>query len=155
MRRSNPLRIQPIALKHAMTWVHEHHRHELTGKQRPVVGGGWAHSVVDEEGVIHGCAIVGRPVARYLDDGLTAEVTRLATDGHHNAASMLYGASRATAKAMGYKHLVTYILASEPGTSLRAAGWVKDTTVQGRQWDRPKRSREHVLVEDRVRWWGL
>ncbi|MDX3714967.1 hypothetical protein PV733_39795 [Streptomyces europaeiscabiei] len=43
-------------------------------------------------------AIVGRPVARHLDDGTTVEVTRTASDGAHNANSLLYGASWRAAK---------------------------------------------------------
>ena len=39
-----------------------------------------------------GVAICGRPVARYLDDGLTLEILRCCTDGTDNACSKLYGA---------------------------------------------------------------
>ena len=34
-----------------------------------------------------GVAICGRPVARYLDDGLTLEILRCCTDGTYNACS--------------------------------------------------------------------
>lgn len=146
--------IHPITLKAAMAWVRRVHRHELSGKQRPVVGGLWAHAV-RADGRLCGVAIVGRPVARHLDDGSTAEVVRVATDGTHNACSALYGAASRAARALGYVRLVTYILASEPGTSLRAAGWVRDDAViKGQQWDRPNRPRQLVLVEDRQRWWA-
>lgn len=47
-------------------------------------------------------AIAGRPVNRLLDDGLTLEVVRLASDGTRNACSMLYGATWRVAKAAGY-----------------------------------------------------
>lgn len=70
-----------------------------------------------------GVAIVGRPVSRHLDDGWTLEVNRLCTDGSRNACSALYAAAWRAARAMGYKRLVTYILESENGASLRAAGW--------------------------------
>lgn len=64
----------------------------------------------------------GRPVARHLDDGWTLEVNRLCTDGTRNACSMLYAAAWRAARAMGYKRLIPYILDTESGTSLRAAG---------------------------------
>ena len=44
-------------------------------------------------GHLAGVAIVGRPVSRYLDNGLTLEVNRLCTDGTKNACSFLYGAA--------------------------------------------------------------
>jgi hypothetical protein len=85
--------------------------------------------------------IVGRPVARMRDDGLTAEVTRLCTDGTRNACSFLYGAAAKAAFALGYKRIGTYILASEPGTTLRAAGWRLIGEVKGRSWTTPSRPR--------------
>ena len=74
-------------------------------------------------GRLAGVAIVGRPVSRYLDDGLTLEVNRLCTDGTKNACSFLYGAAARAAKVLGYHRIVTYILDTESGVSLRASGW--------------------------------
>ena len=148
------LRLRPITLKAAVPWVRDHHRHERCGRQRPVVGGLWAHAV-ELNGRICGVAIVGRPVARMFDDGWTGEVVRVATDGTRNACSMLYAAASRAARALGYLRLLTCILASEPGTSLRAAGWVRDEElIRGQQWHRPSRPRQQVLVEDRQRWWA-
>src|SRR6185437_14364544 len=93
-------------------------RHHL-----PPNGGKFALAVADETATIRGVAIVAQPVARLLADGWTAEVTRVATDGCPNACSALYGACWRAARAMGYRRLVTYTLASEPGTSLIAGGW--------------------------------
>jgi hypothetical protein len=90
---------------------------------------------------IVGIAIVGRPVARGRDDGVTAEVTRLATDGTRDACSFLYGASARAAFALGFKRIGTYILASEPGTSLAAAGWRMIGEVRGRSWSCESRPR--------------
>ena len=70
-----------------------------------------------------GVAIVGRPVSRYLDNGLTLEVTRLCTTGEKNACSMLYSAAARAAKAIGYRKIITYTLDTEAGASIRAAGW--------------------------------
>jgi hypothetical protein len=95
--------------------------------------------VVDEL-ALRGVAIVGRPVARLLDDGLSVEVTRLCTDGTPNAASALYGGVRRTARAMGFRRILTYVLATEPGTSLRAAGVAASfpaASVRGAAWARP------------------
>ena len=75
------------------------------------------------DGLLVGAAIAGRPVSRMLDNGQTIEVTRLVSDGTPNACSCLLGAMRRVARAMGYARIITYTLASESGTSLRAAGW--------------------------------
>jgi hypothetical protein len=105
---------------------------------------------------LRGVATVGRPVARPLDDGLTMEVTRLCTDGAHNACSMLYGATRRAAIAKGFRRGLTYILASEDGATLRAAGWHFLWIVKGRSWDTPTRRRDDKHpTEDKQAWgWG-
>jgi hypothetical protein len=83
-----PLMVIPCTLAEANAYVKQHHRHH-----RPVVGHRFSVAVAEGERVC-GVAIVGRPVARMLDDGWTCEVTRVATDGTKNAASALYGAAR-------------------------------------------------------------
>ena len=123
------LRLQPISLKEANAFVAQHHRHH-----KPVVGHKFSISCVDENGSLHGVAIVGRPVSRYLDDGLSLEVNRLCTDGTKNACSLLYSAAWRAARAMGYKRIYTYILETENGTSLRAAGWNCDGQAGGKNW---------------------
>lgn len=127
--------IEPVSLKAANRFVSDHHRHH-----KPVVGHKFSISVMDGD-TIRGVAIIGRPVARARDDGFTLEVTRVATDGCHNACSMLYAAAWRAARAMGYRRLGTYTLQSEPGTSLRAAGWRIVHSVTGRSWDTPTRPR--------------
>jgi hypothetical protein len=107
-----------MPLDEANEFVAQHHRHH-----KPVVGHKFSIGAALADGRIVGVCIIGRPVARARDDGLTLEVTRLATDGTKDACSFLYGAARRAAFALGYKRLGTYILASEPGTSLLAAGW--------------------------------
>lgn len=111
------LELIPMTLREANAFVEQHHRHH-----KPVVGHKFSIGVSDGEKVV-GVAIVGRPVGRFLDDGWTLEVTRLCTDGTHNACSMLYAAAWRAARAMGYRRVVTYILESETGASLKAAGW--------------------------------
>lgn len=130
------LTIAPTGWKEANAFVVANHRHH--GASR---GQKFALKVLDEAGATRGVLMAGRPVARLLDDGLTLEVIRLATDGCPNACSALYGAARRVAKAMGYRKVITYILATEPGTSLRAAGWKDDGVAGGGTWDRSNRSR--------------
>jgi hypothetical protein len=96
---------------------------------------------MDDKGLLRGVAIVGRPVSRFLDNGLTAEVTRLCTDGRENACSFLYAACAHIAKHMGYQKIITYILAAERGTSLKASGWTNNGVCGGNSWDTPKRPR--------------
>ena len=127
--------IERIGLDEANAFVREHHRHH-----KPVVGHLFSLGAA-MNGVIVGVAIVGRPVARLRDDGTTAEITRLATDGTRNACSFLYGASARAAFGLGFKRVGTYILASEPGTSLTAAGWRQIAEVRGQSWSRPSRPR--------------
>ncbi len=127
--------IERLELAEANAFVAEHHRHH-----KPVVGHVFSIGAA-LDGKIVGIAIVGRPVARMRDDGVTAEVTRLATDGTRNACSFLYGAAAKAAFALGYRRIGTYILASEPGTSLMATGWRQIGEVHGRSWSVPSRPR--------------
>ena len=113
--------------------------------------------------MLHGVAIVGRPVARLLDNGLTAEIYRVCTDGTYNACSMLYGACARIAREMGYKRIITYTLVSEPGTSLKASGFTNCGETGGGDWNVPSRPRETTQVtlfgeerkypdEKKIRW---
>lgn len=108
----------------------------------------FAVGVTDDEGVLRGVAIVGRPVARHLDNGQTLEVTRSCTDGAPNANSMLYGAAWRAAKALGYTRLITYTQTGESGASLRAAGWRVIAERPARPgWHAPSRPREEHGTE--------
>lgn len=129
------LEVVPLDLASANEFVRLHHRHH-----RPVVGHKFSIGAV-RNGDIVGVAIIGRPVARMRDDGWTLEVTRLATDGSRNVCSFLYGAAAKATFALGYRRIGTYILASEPGTSLNAAGWRTVGEVKGRSWSCVSRPR--------------
>jgi len=97
--------------------------------------------------------MVGRPVGRYLDDGLTLEVNRCCTDGTRNACTMLYGAATRAAKALGYKRIITYTRESEPGTSLKASNWHCDGPAGGKHWTGKRYEQmEMQLDEMKVRW---
>jgi hypothetical protein len=95
-----------------------------------------------QDEIVIGVAIVGRPVARMLDNGYTAEVTRLCVlEDYPMAASKLYAASWRAARAMGYRRLISYILDSEKGISLTAAGWRFVGVCGGGTWNRTTRPR--------------
>jgi len=117
-----------VSLADANAFVASKHRHH-----KPVRGHKFSIGCV-ADGALAGVAIVGRPVSRYLDDGLTLEVTRLCTDGTKNACSFLYGAAWRAAKALGYKKIITYTLATETGASLKATGWICEGMAGGLRW---------------------
>ncbi|MBN6186348.1 hypothetical protein JQN58_05025 [Aneurinibacillus sp. BA2021] len=129
------LETQPITFAEACEYVRQYHRHHL-----PPQGHKFSVAVADQDKVV-GVVIVGRPVARHLDNGRTLEVIRCCTDGTKNAASMLYATAWRAAKAMGYRRLITYTLIEEPGTSLRAAGWKTLYKTKGGSWNRSSRPR--------------
>lgn len=141
------LELQPITLKAARKYVADNHRHH----QAPQ-GGKFAIGLNDGEKLV-GVIIVGRPVARKLDNGWTAEVTRCCTDGTKNAPSMLYSAAWRAARAMGYKRLISYVLQSEPGTSLLAANWKCVGQAGGGTWNQPSRPRvDKASIEQKTLW---
>jgi hypothetical protein len=128
------LRIVPLTRDEAnelITKLHRHHKRVC----------GHRFAIGCENGELVGAAIVGRPVARQTDQYRIAEVTRLVSDGTKNVCSMLYAACARAAEAMGFDSIQTFILETEPGTSLRAAGWnfVGMTYPEG--WERPSRER--------------
>ena len=101
-------RTHPPPPRAANAFVRRLHRHS-----RPTVGAVIAVAVVDTADQIRGVAIAGRPVAQALQDGLTLEILRVCTDGSRNACSMLYGACRRAARALGYQRILTYTLPTE------------------------------------------
>jgi len=106
------LTLVPMTITEAKAFVAQHHRHHGAP-----VSGLFAIAAAEGEDV-RAVAIVGRPMSRVLDDGWTVEVTRLcALPGVANACSMLYAAAWRAARAMGYRKLVTYTLATEPARS--------------------------------------
>lgn len=128
-----------------MRRLHRHHG--------PSQGHKFSIGVVDASGILRGVATVGRPVSRHRDDGDTAEVTRLCTDGSPNACSLLYGASARAAFAMGYLRIGTYTLATECGASLRASGWTNKGVTRGGSWSSPARRRiDTAPTEPKVLW---
>lgn len=143
------MKIRPIGLRDANAFVSNHHRHH-----KPVQGHRFSLQAVIGDRTI-GVCIVGRPVARNAGHPLEVlEVTRLCTDGTPNACSLLYAAAARIGKAAGYKRIQTYILETEPGTSLKAAGWVNEGRAGGGQWKHTdgKPRRTDQPVEPKQRW---
>lgn len=141
------LQLAPITLRAANAVIEKWHRHH-----KPVRGCVSCVSVRSGDETV-GVAIIGRPVARMLQDGYTAEVTRCCTDGTRNACSMLYRAAWRTVRALGYRRLITYTLPQEGGASLRAAGMRCIGPAGGGTWNRPNRERtDKHPTEQKMRW---
>ena len=137
------MRIKQITLKEANDFVNKLHRHHAA-----VVGHKFSIGCFDG-GKLVGVAIVGRPVNRNIDDGNTLEVTRLCTDGTYNACSILYGRAARLAKDFGYTKIITYILESECGTSLKASGWtLEEEHVVGKPWKPRGEFQQLSMFED-------
>ena len=123
-----PLKIVPLHLKEANKYVELYHRHH-----KPVAGCKFCIGC-EYAGIIVGVAVCGRPVSRHYDDGKTLEITRLCTNGTQNACSKLYGACVRIAREMGYAKVITYILESENGSSLKASGFICEGKAGGTIW---------------------
>lgn len=125
----------PLELSAANEFVAKLHRHHApVYRDKFRIG-----AVVD--GKLVGVVQVGRPVSRNLDDGKTVEVVRLCTDGTKDVCSFLYAKAARIAKEMGYEKIITYILESENGISLKAAGWKQESVTKGGEWNRKSRPR--------------
>lgn len=132
----------PIELKDAQNYINRYHRHHQAAHRDKF------RIAAMEKGEVVGVIQVGRPVSRALDDGKTIEVLRLCTNGEKNVCSFLYSRAARIAKEMGYRKIITYILESENGTSLKASGWECEADgVGGRNWDTPSRPREVVATQ--------
>lgn len=144
---SERLQLTPTTLREANAFISLHHRHH-----KPVRGCICVVAVSDDESV-RGVAVIGRPVSRMLQNGWTAEVNRVATDGTRNVCSMLYSAAWRATKALGYKRLITYTLPGEGGASLRAAGWKLIGEAGGGSWSRTSRPRVDTDTQQiKLRW---
>jgi hypothetical protein len=143
------LKVVPITQADANAFVAALHRHH-----KPVTGSKFQIAVACGE-KIHGVALVGRPVSRHLDDGLTLEVNRCCTDGTRNACSKLYRAAWRIAKEMGYRRLITYTLPEEGGASLKGAGFTLIGERGGGNWNVPSRPRIDSTITGQKLLWEL
>lgn len=157
------MRTAPYPVKHAVRFVEQTHRRLKHAHHRM-----WAISLWDD-GQLRGVALVGAPKARLLSVEQKdapwpppyerLEVVRVAVEeGVRNGCSMLYGAAAKAARGMGAVDLLTYTDEDEPGTSLRAAGWVPDEHLcgggQASRPARPRRQRTEAQACKRRRWWA-
>lgn len=141
------LTIRPITRDAAFAWIRANHSH-----LSPPVSWLFGVAVYDGERLCCG-ATLGRPAARALQDGVTAEITRVATDRTKHAASKAIAALTRAARAIGYVRVISYTRADEAGVSYVAAGWKKTAVVKGREWScasRPRRPAEQPV--DKLRW---
>jgi hypothetical protein len=123
-----------VTQKQAQRFVRAVHRHSGVP-----VGDVLRVGLVDDAGLLRGVAMAEMPKAHPWSG--TLEVSRVCTDGIENGCSMLYGALRRAAKALGYQRLITYTRVAEDGASLKASGWtlVGETGESG--WHRHVRGR--------------
>lgn len=148
------MKIVNLTVVDANAFIKEHHRHS-----KPVRGHKFSIGAVDDNMNLVGVCVVGRPVARKLDDGVTAEITRLCVleDAPNNACSFLYRSAWRAWSAMGGERIITYILESEEGFSLKGAGFkcvAKSPKWQeGKGWTtRDNRAWQQVHAEGKTRW---
>lgn len=140
------MRIVPVTFRQAAEYCAEHHRHHGAPQ-----GCKFCIGVQGEDQLV-GVAICGRPVSRHLDDGRTLEITRLCTDGTRNACSMLYGRCCRIAKEMGYRKVITYILDSENGASLKASNFICEGVAGGTHWTGKRDKGQNIPAEMKKRW---
>lgn len=149
---STKLILRPCTVTFAKKWIATTHR-----RLKNLQGAMWAIQIVSGEKTV-GVAAVGHPARLLMIDGVLCVLRVAVMDGIPNGCSMLYGACSRAARAMGATDLVTYTHIDEPGTSLKASGWVYGGLTDGGEWDRTKRPRQKALFpEPKHRWfapWG-
>lgn len=142
------LEVRPWTVKAALPFVAKVHR-----RLPKVQGAMWAVSLRSCGDVV-GVALVGWP-ARALNEDTLAVLRVAVIKDTRNGCSMLYGACAKAGRAMGALNMVTYTHQDEPGTSLRAAGWVDGGLTDGGEWGRETRPRLPGLdPEPKRRWWA-
>ena len=140
------INVIPCTVKAALKWVRETHRH------LPKLQGGLFAVACEANLEIVGVGIAGNP-SRVWQGQRKVVISRVATTGHENACSAIYGALCRAAKARGYHEAWTYTLPEEDGRSLRAAGFVDMGVTEGGSYSRPSRAREFpVRPEPKRRW---
>ena len=140
------MNIRPITFRQASDFINKYHRHH-----KATVGHTFSIGLCDAAQLV-GCAVCGSPVSSHLDDGVTCEINRLCTDGTKNACSKLYGACCRIAKEMGYERIITYILESENGASLKASNFVCDGVAGGTHWTGERNKGQNIPNEMKTRW---
>ena len=150
---ADKLVVIPVSLKEANEYVFSFHRHS-----KPTQGHKFSIGAANSYG-LWGVAIIGRPIARRMDNGLTLEVLRTCVrpEAPRNVNSFLYGAAWRAVRCLGYEKLITYTLVTESGESLRGAGWkiIGETQPAGKgAWCGPNRHRDWqpIYGQKKFRW---
>lgn len=143
MAERGRIKAVPLSIQDAKAYVEANHRHHKAA------AGDKYRIGAAINGELVGVVQVGRPVSRMLDDGKTLEVIRLCTTGDKDVCSFLYSRAARVAKELGYSKIITYILDTEPGTSLKASGWhCEQADVGGGSWHR--QSRPRTMKEEQI-----
>ncbi|NJP25383.1 hypothetical protein FLW53_14520 [Microbispora sp. SCL1-1] len=86
-------------------------------------GSAFALGAQSGDGTLVGVVLISWPSAGAFDDGETAEVLALATDGTSDASRALLGSVWPLVREMGYRRLIAYTRIEESGTDLWDAGF--------------------------------
>jgi len=145
-------RIIPLSLREANDFVDAHHRHSA----RTSNDGGKFAIGLEMAGELVGAAIVGRPIARLLQQPGTAELLRCcvgpgAPDG---AGKQLNSRCKRIWQLMCGVRLVTYTLSREAGGSLSGAGFrrVAEAHSNDSKWQQRGRAARPLADEPKTRW---
>lgn len=140
--------------KRVFEFINAHHRHH----DAPV---GWKFGMGIWNGpTLLGVAAVGNPVNRIMMARGFWEINRVCLRdlwpddelGRH-AASQVYAACRKEIRRRGGQKVLTYVLESESGVSLKAAGFVRVWRTKGGSWNTPSRPRTDKAPTDRKWLW--
>ena len=150
---ASKLKVIPLSLKEANEFITKHHRHNKKCA-------GHKFSIGAEyKGKLVGVAIIGRPVARKLDNKFTLEINRncVLDDAPKGTCSFLYAKAIKIWQSMGGKKIITYTLTTESGSSLKAINFNKDTQVKifkkNTGWTtRANRVWQEIHATPRIRW---
>lgn len=143
------LMVRPISVKEAIRWNQEVHR-----RLPRLQGGMWAVQAIRGHERV-GVAIVGHPARVWMVSGILTVLRVAVLPDVPNGCSILYGSCSRAARAMGATSLVTYTHIDEPGTSLKAAGWIDGGLTKGGEHHRKTRPRNRAIDSGpKRRWWA-
>ena len=141
----------PLTLKDANKFVNQYHRHNKDCRgHRFSIGAIYKNELV-------GVAIIGRPIARKIDQKVIAEVLRncVKPDAPKGTCSFLYAKAIQAWQVLGGKKIITYTLETEKGSSLKAVSFkeVSKTPVFKYGWtNRKNRILPETQKVRKVRW---
>jgi hypothetical protein len=140
------IRVVPCTVSAAKRWVKATHRH------LPDLNGALFAAALEQDGALVGVACASSGPRVWNGTGRLV-ISRVAVADCKNGCSALYGALCRAGKALGYREAWTYTLPTEPGTSLRAAGFTDQGVTDGGEWNRPSRARPAAKHPEPKRRW--